>query len=74
MKRKGSGRNPEESDHGLLVVISWHLRGGTEDNHEKPHVRVACTPHPLQQEFRTFEGECQNLPGHWENVNKTQSQ
>jgi hypothetical protein len=25
----------ETSRHGLIVVISWHLPGGTEENHEK---------------------------------------
>jgi hypothetical protein len=25
----------EGSRHGLIVVISWHLPGGIEENHEK---------------------------------------
>jgi hypothetical protein len=26
----------EESCHGLIEVLSWHLPGGTEENHGKP--------------------------------------
>jgi hypothetical protein len=41
-------KDAEGYGHGLIVVLSLHLRGGTEENHEKP-VRIVA----ILAEFRT---------------------